>query len=237
MATNYNASKSRRKPKIRKNEVLSRHTNPLLFKQVKMRSYHKFFRVLTIVVAIITSNVATEGENNPTTLTEFHRTSAACMKNEPSCWEVSGVKGLIKGSTLHLRRLENINLYSTCYEVICVGKQCPPPSSSEAVIQFCFPSIIVTGSLRCGTRAIQNLIARFPNANIALETDSCPYLKHRPHWQYFNQLRKVSSIQYDSIIFDRCMDTKANMMMREFLRQPKTKYIVSFLTENIHSKF
>ena len=150
---------------------------------------------------------------------------SALEVNYSDTWEMSGVKGLHRGSSIRLKKLEFGNLYSTCYQATCLGNQCPSPSDPQSSIQFCYPSVIVIGIPRCGTLAMYDLILRLPWA-IGHGKRICPYNKHRPHWQYLNSLPKLSVVRNDSIIVDGCLDVKAQMQFREFLRQPRTLYIV-----------
>lgn len=152
--------------------------------------------------------------------------------NTTDYWTLSEVKGIMRLQTLKIRKIERIQPnnsismirgdYNSCYEVVCCGKGC----TGVNTIQFCYPSIIITGLPKCGTSAMYDLLSRLPNSKAMLTKENCPFANRRPHWIYFQSLPKFNEINTDLIIIDGCIDLPRNMVMRELLKQPRTLYIV-----------
>lgn len=148
-------------------------------------------------------------------------------------WGVSSIRGIMRGQNLKIRKLDPIyeGQKFTCYEIECQGTHCPPEDTSiskEAIIKVCYPSVIVTGLAKAGTSAIYELLKLFPNSIHMNEKENCPGAHRRSHWQFFNSLPKVSDIKpfQDSLIVDGCIDLKQNVLMRNILHKPITKYVV-----------
>jgi hypothetical protein len=141
-------------------------------------------------------------------------------------WEVQGMKGIMKRQSLIIRKLDNVNKFSTCYEVECRGNSCPEIDDKNRFYSFCYPSLIVTGVPKCGTTAMYEFLTTLPNSVIMHEKENCPYTRRRPHWKFFLSLPSIDKINYNSIIIDGCIDTTKNLIIREILRHPQTIYIV-----------
>ena len=141
-------------------------------------------------------------------------------------WEVQGMKGIMKRQSLIIRKLDNINKFSTCYEVECRGNSCPGIDDTNRFYRFCYPSLIVTGVPKCGTTAMYELLTTLPNSVVLHEKENCPYTRRRPHWKFFLSLPSIDKINYNSIIIDGCIDSTKNLIIREILKHPKTTYIV-----------
>jgi hypothetical protein len=110
--------------------------------------------------------------------------------------------------------------------VECIGNTCPALNSPEAKYQFCYPSVIVTGVPKCGTSAMYDLLARFPNALLMAEKENCPFTRWRSHWKFFNSLPRYGAVTADTFIVDGCIDLQRNMMMYATLNGPRTLYIL-----------
>lgn len=145
-------------------------------------------------------------------------------------WEILAVKGVMKGQKLRLRKLVNpYNSLNSCYKVSCLGNGCPN-QKEKATINFCYPGIIVTGLPKCATTAMYDLLALYPYAIKNEFKENCPFSHRRPHWQFFNSLPRMSSVNTNkSLIIDGCLDLNANLIIRKYLRYPQTLYIVSFI--------
>ncbi len=63
--------------------------------------------------------------------------------------------------------------------------------------------------------------------------ENCPYSHRRPHWQFFNSLINYDLVKKDTLIIDGCIQVAPNMIMRQYLKQPKTLYIVSNIVVNL----
>ena len=96
-------------------------------------------------------------------------------------------------------------------------------------MEMCYPAVIVTGLPKCGTSAMYDLLAKFPDAITMHEKENCPYTRRRTHWQYFSSFPAFSTLKPNSLIIDGCIDVINNMKMREILHFPQTYYIVSDL--------
>jgi hypothetical protein len=150
-----------------------------------------------------------------------------------AAWGVSSIRGIMRGQNLKIRKLDPIydGQKFTCYEIECQGTHCPPEDKSiskDAIIQVCYPSVIVTGLPKSGTSAMYELLKLFPNSIHMNEKENCPGAHRRSHWQFFNSLPRVSDIKpfQDALIVDGCIDLKQNVLMRNILHKPITKYIV-----------
>jgi hypothetical protein len=142
-------------------------------------------------------------------------------------WVISHQKGVMRGQSLTFQQIQHpTNHAHSCYRVICNGKHCPGENET-AVMDMCYPSVIVTGLPKCGTSAMYDLLARFPGALVMHEKENCPYTRRRSHWLFFSSFPKFETIHNDSIIIDGCIDVINNMKMRQMLHFPNTYYIVS----------
>lgn len=142
-------------------------------------------------------------------------------------WDVNTQKGIMRGQNLHITKYNHpLNKFHTCYEVYCSGKTCPIDNSS-AIIQVCYPAIIITGLPKCGTSAMYDLLSKMPGAVTMHEKENCPATRRRSHWQFLNSLPSAQSLTADSIIVDGCIDVNVNMKIRTILHNPNTYYIVS----------
>lgn len=144
-------------------------------------------------------------------------------------WDVNTQKGIMRGQNLHISKYSHpTNKFHTCYEVYCSGKSCPVDNST-AIIQVCYPAIIVTGLPKCGTSAMYDLLSKMPGAVTMHEKENCPATRRRSHWQFLNSLPSAQSLTADSIIVDGCIDVNVNMKIRTILHNPHTYYIVSYI--------
>lgn len=82
----------------------------------------------------------------------FLNSTVATEWSKSTAWELPLIKGVMKGQQLHLRKIDNHpNKWHTCYEVICENtwkNHCPVLGSPESRIDFCYPAIIVTGTVQ-----------------------------------------------------------------------------------------
>lgn len=141
-------------------------------------------------------------------------------------WNVSGMKGMMKGQTIRLQKLPiETNIHSTCYEAECIGNSCPT-AVIDRFYSFCYPAVIITGVPKCGTSAMYELLSHLPNAVTMAEKENCPYTKRRPHWKYFLSLPSLTRVNASAIVVDGCIDHIRNIVIRAILREPKTVYIV-----------
>ena len=149
----------------------------------------------------------------------------------------------MRGQSLKITRLHVPNVIGSCYEVECQGLHCPYYEKNETLVnpsklhvnirQFCYPAIIVTGLPKCGTSAMFDLLAKFPNAVRAVDKENCPFARRRSHWQFFNSIPTVQEVVAkgpNAMVVDGCIDLTRNIMIRNYLRKPETFYIV--LTRN-----
>lgn len=124
----------------------------------------------------------------------------------------------------------------TCYRVQCFGTECHRDrleksattitNTSRAVIEFCYPAIIVTGIPKCGTSAMYEILCKYPHAIRMEVKENCPFARKRSYWNYFHSLPQFSAVQRDSLIVDGCINIASNLRARIALRNPNTIYVV-----------
>lgn len=155
--------------------------------------------------------------------------NASCSESSAEYWDVNTQKGIMKGQSLRFRKIVHpTNIFHSCYEVKCDGKSCPTDNTTS-VLQFCYPSVIITGLPKCGTSAMYDLLSKMPNVVLMHEKENCPSTRRRSHWQYFHSLPTMQSLTKDSITIDGCIDVVTNIKMRVILHNPDAFYIVSLM--------
>jgi hypothetical protein len=161
-----------------------------------------------------------------------------CDPTADHCWDVNTQKGVIRGQSLRVTRIQHPNnTLHSCFSIKCSGRHCPPDApckgninqcgrGSSSFIEVCYPAVVVIGLPKCGTSAIYDLMAKAFNGVVMAQKENCPSTRRRPHWEYFNSLPRMESLVEDSVVIDGCIDITVNMKMRNTLRQPKTHYVV-----------
>ena len=145
-------------------------------------------------------------------------------------WSLPLMKGIMKGQTLHLRKIENHqNKWHSCYEVHCENTWknfCPDKNDPASTYSFCYPAVVVTGLPKCGTSAAYDLLSRYTGAITMYTKENCPYTHRRSHWEFFHTLPRVEDVQPGQLVIDGCLDYLNNMRLRRLLHEPDALYII-----------
>ena len=145
-------------------------------------------------------------------------------------WSLPLMKGIMKGQTLHLRKIEDHpNKWHSCYEVHCENTWknfCPDASDPASTHQFCYPAVVVTGLPKCGTSAAYDLLSRYNGSVIMYTKENCPYTHRRSHWEFFHTLPNAADVHPGQLVVDGCLDYLNNMRLRRLLHEPETLYVI-----------
>ena len=145
-------------------------------------------------------------------------------------WELTWIKSNTERQTIKLTKIDNkLNSQHSCYKAYCLGYECP---ANALPIEFCYPSIVITGLPYCETNKLYKYLSFYENIILmdTKEKGNCPFNEHRTHWEYFKSLPQMSLVTSQKLIIDSCTDITANMKMYSYLRQPITLFVVSFYT-------
>jgi hypothetical protein len=166
-----------------------------------------------------------------------------CDPTADHCWDVNTQKGVIRGQSLRVTRIQHPNnTLHSCFSIKCSSRHCPPDApckgninqcgrGSSSFIEVCYPAVVVIGLPKCGTSAIYDLMAKAFNGVVMAQKENCPSTRRRPHWEYFNSLPRMESLVEDSVVIDGCNDTSAiyDLMAKAFIEDRHSGFSIKCL--------